>query len=567
MGAIWLKDASIKSLMRTAMIVIAVLLGISITISWVTTNSLIDRTREQQITAHAMRMMGDARFHVVQIQQFLTDVGATANVNGFDDAKSELTAAQTSLDRLLADMPDLKEAVEVFRKRSRDLHDAGVLMANAYVKNGREAGNLIMKDPNGGFDVRSDEIAKDMNALIETLNYALENATVALNKEEEAARLMMVGVSVALLVFLAAAFLLLFYKVIPPLHGLLRSLQDMNNGSGDLTRRLPHQGKDEVGKIVDAFNIFIGQLQAIISDVVRSSAKLNNTAEGMLGVVKGAEQGMLKQQGETMQVATAMNQMSATVQEVARSAASAAESAEKANKEAAQSKQVVTQTKQAISVLADEVEKAAFTTATQPAFEHSISVLADEVEKAAQVIHHLEADSVNIGTILDVIRAIADQTNLLALNAAIEAARAGEQGRGFAVVADEVRSLASRTQDSTQQIKAMIEKLQSGANSAVTVMETGRAQAQRSVQQATQAEASLEMITADVGTINNMNMQIATAAEEQSAVGEEINRNIHNINQVTEETSRGVKQSAELCGVVAEESKKLQLLMKKFQVG
>lgn len=542
MGAMWLKDASIKSLMRTVMIIIAVLLGIVITISWVTTNSLIDRTREQQRTADAMRTMADARFHVVQIQQFLTDVGATAEVGGFAEAELELAKAQASLDRLVADMPDLKESVDVFRKRIRDLYDAGVLMANAYVKNGREAGNLIMKDPNSGFDARSDEIAKDMNVLIETLNHALDNATVALNKEEEAARLMMVGISVALLVFLAATFLILFSKVIPPLHGLLRSLRDMNNGSGDLTRRLPHQGKDEVGNIVDAFNLFIGQLQAIISDVVRSSAKLNNTAEGMLGVVSEAEKGMLKQQGETMQVATAMNEMSATVQEVARNAARAAESAEQANKEAAQSKQVVIQTKQAISMLADDVEK------------------------AAQAIHQLEAESVNIGTILDVIREIADQTNLLALNAAIEAARAGEQGRGFAVVADEVRSLASRTQDSTQQIKAMIERLQSGANNAVTVMETGRTQAQRSVQQATQAEASLAMITDAVGTINNMNMQIASAAEEQSAVSEEINRNIHNINQVTDQTSQGVKQATELCGDVAEESKNLQSLMKKFQV-
>jgi len=345
-----------------------------------------------------------------------------------------------------------------------------------------------------------------------------------------------------LFIFLAVTFGIIFSKVIPPLNHLLGSLRDMNNGSGDLTRRLPQQGKDEVGKIVEEFNGFIGQLQSIITDVVRSGNHLNETAGGLLNVISGAEKGMLKQQGETMHVVTAMNEMSSTVQEIARNAAQAAEAAEQADKEALQSKQVVSGTKEAISTLADEVEK------------------------ATQVIHQLETDSDNIGTILDVIREIADQTNLLALNAAIEAARAGEQGRGFAVVADEVRSLASRTQDSTQQIKEMIERLQAGAGNAVKAMETGRTQAQDSVHQATQAEVSLEVITKAVGTINDMNMQIASAAEEQSSVSEEINRNIHNISQVTDETSKGVQQSTELCGEVMEESKQLQILMGKFQV-
>jgi methyl-accepting chemotaxis protein len=337
-------------------------------------------------------------------------------------------------------------------------------------------------------------------------------------------------------------FAALFHKVVPPLDKLQDSLRDINNGSGDLTRRLSHNGRDEVGAIVEEYNLFVGKLQTAVLEAVRCGAQLGKSTEGMLGVVGQAEKGILRQQDETTHVATAMSEMSTTVQEIARNAASAAEAADQADKEATQSKEVVTQTKQ------------------------SISLLADEVEKATQVIHQLESDSDNIGTILDVIRDIADQTNLLALNAAIEAARAGEQGRGFAVVAAEVRSLASRTQDSTQQIREMIEKLQGGARNAVAVMETGRAQAQRSVQQAMRAEVSLEAITKAVGTINDMNMQIASTAEEQSAVSTEIDRNIHNISQLSEETAQGVQKSFELSSAVTEQSKQLQGLMEKFRV-
>ena len=542
MNALMMKDMSIKTLMRAVMVVVTVALAIFIAISWIKSNGLMEKTQGQQRTADAMRAMADARFHIVEIQQFLTDVGATADPGGYSEAAKELTAAQASLDQLETALPVLKERVDEFRQRLQVMYETGVRMAKVYVKEGREAGNLIMKGPKDGFDARSDELSNDMNTLIDLLNNALDTATEGLNEEEASTRFMIVGISILLLIIIAATFLVLFSKVIPPLNELLLSLKDMNTGSGDLTRRLPHQGNDEVGKIVGEFNRFVGQLQAIIVDVVRSSTQLNKTAEGLLDVVSDAEKGMIKQQDETVHVATAMNEMSNTVQEIARNASQAAEAAEQADKEALQSKQVVSQTKQAISALADEVEK------------------------ATQVIHQLEMESDNIGTILDVIRDVADQTNLLALNAAIEAARAGEQGRGFAVVADEVRSLASRTQDSTQQIKEMIERLQSGANNAVQVMESGRTQAQENVQQAMQAEESLEVITKAVGTINDMNMQIASAAEEQSSVSEEINRNIHNISQVTEQTSRGVQQSTELCGEVSEESNQLQTLMKKFRV-
>lgn len=195
----------------------------------------------------------------------------------------------------------------------------------------------------------------------------------------------------------------------------------------------------------------------------------------------------------------------------------------------------------------------------------TIEALAQEVENSAQVISRLSEDSTQIGSVLDVIRGIAEQTNLLALNAAIEAARAGEQGRGFAVVADEVRTLASRTQASTLEIQSMIERLQTDASNAVKAMQQGQVQAQQGLSQAAQAENALQTISQSVTRINDMNIQIATAAEEQSSVAEEINRNIVNISQSADATAEGAKQTASAGDELAKLAARLQNLVGQFK--
>ena len=290
------------------------------------------------------------------------------------------------------------------------------------------------------------------------------------------------------------------------------------------------------------YNHFIDAVSSAIRNSQDTANHLATATEQMQAQSDSARQGVTRQQLETDQIATAINEMTATVQEVARSATDAANAAGQADIEASNGKNVVAQT----------IE--------------SIQTLAKNVEQAADVIQRLEMDTTEIGGVLDVIKGIADQTNLLALNAAIEAARAGEQGRGFAVVADEVRTLASRTQESTEEINNMIDKLQTGAKNAVDVMEKGREQARTGVEQASLAGQSLEAITQSVATINDMNTQIAGAAEEQSTVAEEINRSVVNISQVADETASNVAQVADSSAQLEALSVDLKQEVAKFQL-
>lgn len=279
----------------------------------------------------------------------------------------------------------------------------------------------------------------------------------------------------------------------------------------------------------------------MIQDLTGVTNQLAAAAEQTAAVTSETNRGVLRQQSETEQVATAMNEMAATANEVANSAASAAEAARRATDEAANGKAVMTR-------IIDTVEG-----------------LAEEIGQSAGVIHQLEKDAAQVGVVLEVIRGIAEQTNLLALNAAIEAARAGEQGRGFAVVADEVRTLASRTQQSTAEIQGIIEQLQIRATDAVRVMEASRGQARVSVEEVVQAGDALDAITRSVGAINDLNAQIAAAAEEQSAVAEEINRNIVTISQVADQTSQGAQQTASASEQLARLAEQLQSMAGEFR--
>jgi len=311
---------------------------------------------------------------------------------------------------------------------------------------------------------------------------------------------------------------------------------------GDLVKKIDLRGKDEFAWMGWEYTCARKACLEMVKHMQANATQLAAAAEELSTITAQTKEGVLTQQSETEQVATAMNEMSATVTEVAKSTAEAANAAAQADEQA----------KNGCQVVGGTID--------------TMNELAAEVEHTAEVIEALKNESQNIDVVLGVIRDIAEQTNLLALNAAIEAARAGEQGRGFAVVADEVRTLASRTQQSTQEINDMIGRLQSGTNQAVSAMEQGKAKAKVSVSKAMEAGEALDAIMQVVDNIKGMNMQIASAVEQQSATAEEINRNIVNINAVTQESASGSQQTATAGDELAQLAVDLQEQVNHFKI-
>ncbi len=321
----------------------------------------------------------------------------------------------------------------------------------------------------------------------------------------------------------------------------LRVAIETTERSRDLTVPISIDQNDEIGRVAHAYQAMMTRFCEILRDVRDTSAILQRSATQLANTTELTREGVTVQMRETDQVATASTEMTHAIEEVSRNAHQAADAANNANHETEQGNKVVDSTIMSI---------------------HS---LAARMDAAGQVIKRVETDSASIGSVLDVIRGIAEQTNLLALNAAIEAARAGEQGRGFAVVADEVRSLAQRTQESTQEIQSMIERLQAGAREAVRSMADGSAEMARTTVHASLASESLAAIRLAVALINDMNAQIASATEEQMAVSQEISRNVVNISDVAKSSAHSVQEVEHASRDLMTAANKLSGLVNEFR--
>ncbi len=371
-----------------------------------------------------------------------------------------------------------------------------------------------------------------INATIEQI---AKTGTTSLNQFSA----ILVAVIIAAMAFISIGMFLLFHKVVT---NRLKATCTATANSGDLTIQLPDNEEDEIGQLRKSFNRYIGELRETIQMLASDVTTLSTVAFELQSYSNEQNENANIQLKESIYVSDAMNEMTASAREVANITNNAATTAQNADAAANNGKLVVSQT----------VE--------------SINTLAEEVENTAAVIATLQANSKNIGSVLDVIRSVAEQTNLLALNAAIEAARAGEQGRGFAVVADEVRTLASRTQQSTEEIQQIILQLQNDSAHAVKAMEKGHIQANASVAQAARAGDSLAEITTAVSTIRDMNSQIASAAEEQTARSEEVKHNVEKINKVTELSSQLAERSLSVSKHLTEVANRLESLIKKFRL-
>jgi methyl-accepting chemotaxis protein len=463
----------------------------------------------------------------------------------------EIDEFATSIDETKADINDrLARLKLIISNDEMSAFNSFVIKYNQYITLHQQVRDATRENGNQrAFDLSSstgrelsDQASAFMVKLVTKAERDMEDDAHASDQEYGAARNMMLMITFIAIVAGGALAMFIALSISGSLQRLLARLEDIAQGEGDLTVIIDESAKDETGDLARAFNKFVAKIRKVIGEVTDSTVQLSTSAEELSTVSQQTGQGVENLSNEIEQVATAMNEMAETVREVARNADLAASSAVEANENAEKGGNVIRETVA------------------------SVGQLASEIDRSAEAIHKLKVDSENISSVLDVIKSIADQTNLLALNAAIEAARAGEQGRGFAVVADEVRSLAQRTQQSTSEIEVMIDKIQSGTIKVVDSMDKSREQTLQVVEKADETGNMLTLITTSIASINNMNCQIATASEEQSSVAEEINRNIVNVQELTTLSAASTTQTSTTSHELARLGEELKGQVKQFKI-
>lgn len=385
-----------------------------------------------------------------------------------------------------------------------------------------------------------DSLRQQSMDIVTSTEKLMAGQVVSANKEKDSAVIQLLTVAVIVLLLGIFAAILITRQITRPLDSTVIAARRI--ADGDLTNDLSTTRQDELGLLQNTMQHMTVSLRTLIGGISNGVTQIATAAEELSAVSEQTSAGVTQQKLEVDQVATAMNQMASTVQEVAQNTEDASQAARQASDRAAHGSSVVQH-------------------ATR-----EISQLAGEVGQLGEAMQRLIQDSDKIGGVIDVIKAVAEQTNLLALNAAIEAARAGEQGRGFAVVADEVRSLAQRTQSSTTEIEALIKSLQDGTGAASELMNASRQRTEGTVALARQAEESLLEITHSIVTIEQMSQQISAAAEEQSAVTDEINRSVISVRDIADQSATATEQSAASTVELARLGSNLQDMVARFRI-
>jgi len=513
---------------------------IGIVVDIVASNQVSDETSNiAELEIPLLVKSHDVQLAIVQVQQWLTDISATRSLNGLNDgfekAEQQARLFYQLIDELKRLDPENRAFYAEITPLFKTYYQQGKTMARAYIDHGPEAGNRQMSH----FDRAADRLSAKIDTLLDK-NQRRVNSHISIQyRLLDSQQFEHLAVYIILLLIIVVMYRIVSRSLqsLPPV---IEQLERISQGSLSLPL-LQHPNNDEIGALCNGLNEMKEKLSSVIAQVSTSTLQVANAASTTQGVADRSQTSLDQQRQRVEQVTAAITEMSAAIHEIATSAEDAAHSARNADEEARSGHQVVSNT---VAV---------------------VNNLLNDVVSATEAINQLARDTDSIGSILGVIRGIADQTNLLALNAAIEAARAGESGRGFAVVADEVRTLAQRTQESTEEIQAMIEQLQTGSRNAVIAMEQGRSQVDATVTQAQQAGERLESITRVVANISSINAQVASASEQQKAVVDDMSKHIFHINDSSLESAEGAKSVTHSSTEITELTQGLKQLVSRFQ--